>query len=169
MNWFKAKKAWHTTPKVGDLIFFDWAGGRAGAEHIGFVEKINADGSVGTIEGNSNSRVERRTRSGSVILGYGRPPYKSASAPKPAAKPAPPSKHPRWPGRFITLTSPYTRGDDVGTVQERLNRHGAKLAVDKVFGPLSSKAVVAFQKSNKLEADGVVGPITWDALWREPR
>jgi hypothetical protein len=160
VNWFKAQKRWHTTPAVGDLVFFDWTGGRAGAEHVGFVEKVNADGSVGTIEGNSNSRVERRTRSGS-ILGFGRPPYKSTATTSKAA-----SAHPRWPGRFLTLTSPYTRGDDVGTVQSRLNHHGSKLVVDKVFGPATSGAVIAFQKARKLQADGVVGPITWDALWR---
>lgn len=49
-------------------------------------------------------------------------------------------------------------------LQAALNRHGAKLAVDGVYGLASYAALVAFQKSKKLAADGVDGPKTWAAL-----
>jgi peptidoglycan hydrolase-like protein with peptidoglycan-binding domain len=37
-------------------------------------------------------------------------------------------------------------------------------AVDGKLGPMSTKAVEAFQKANGLTADGKVGPKTWTAL-----
>lgn len=69
---FKAQGRWHTSnPRPGDVVFFNWDGGRV--DHVGIVESVNGDGSITTIEGNTNNnRVERRGRSGN-IAGYGRP------------------------------------------------------------------------------------------------
>ena len=49
------------------------------ADHIGLVEKVNGDGTIGTIEGNTSNPqtgqegVWRRTRATSLVLGYGSP------------------------------------------------------------------------------------------------
>nr|WP_324784504.1 peptidoglycan-binding protein [Streptomyces sp. H51] len=50
------------------------------------------------------------------------------------------------------------------TIQYLLNAHGAALTVDGAFGTNTYNAVVAFQSANGLDADGVVGPLTWAAL-----
>lgn len=76
----KANGTWkgRSNPQPGDLVLFDWDGDRQ-ADHIGIVEKVNADGSIGTIEGNTSDPqsgregVWRRTRSLSTVLGFGAP------------------------------------------------------------------------------------------------
>jgi peptidoglycan hydrolase-like protein with peptidoglycan-binding domain len=62
------------------------------------------------------------------------------------------------------LTNPYTIGLAVMDLQTALNRHGAKLVVDGIFGRLTEAAVKAFQKSRGLVVDGIVGPLTWSKL-----
>ena len=57
-----------------------------------------------------------------------------------------------------------TVGGRVYDVQRGLNKHGAKLTVDGQFGALTKSAVIAFQKFNKLKADGVVDIKTWTEL-----
>ncbi len=52
----------------------------------------------------------------------------------------------------------------VRSLQYLLNAHGARLAVDGAFGPLTKKAVIAFQRAHHLTASGVVGAATWRAL-----
>ena len=61
-------------PQPGDIVIFDW--GNAGtADHTGIVERVEADGTVHTIEGNANDRVMRRDYATSTnhIVGYVRP------------------------------------------------------------------------------------------------
>lgn len=57
---------------------------------------------------------------------------------------------------------------DKGGEVERLQRALASLiypvAIDGDFGPQTQAAVVAFQRSHGLAADGIVGPSTWRAL-----
>ena len=71
---FKEQGRWHTSnPQPGDVVFFNWDGGRV--DHVGIVEAVNGDGSITTLEGNTdNNRVESRRRS-SKIVGYGRPKF----------------------------------------------------------------------------------------------
>lgn len=45
--------------KAGDMVLFDW-GQDGKADHIGMVTKINSDGSIETIEGNSGNAVRHR-------------------------------------------------------------------------------------------------------------
>lgn len=59
MQQFKTQDAFHKassdyTPKPGDLIFFD-RGRESWKGHIGFVEKVDADGTLHTIEGNRSN------------------------------------------------------------------------------------------------------------------
>lgn len=58
------------------------------------------------------------------------------------------------------------RGEDVKQCQERLIVKGYNPGTaDGVFGKKTRDAVIAFQKANGLEADGIVGQKTWGKLW----
>ena len=60
-----------------------------------------------------------------------------------------------------------SRGADVADLQSRLNAAGAAdpaLETDGIFGRLTAAAVVAYQSSHDLVADGIVGPLTWASL-----
>ena len=57
-----------------------------------------------------------------------------------------------------------SRGGAVKDVQCVLNKGGAKLAVDGIFGPKTKAAVLSYQKAKGLEVDGIVGPKTWASL-----
>ena len=50
--------------------------------------------------------------------------------------------------------------------QTLLNFHGFSLECDSSFGPATQKAVVDFQRSRDIEADGVAGPTTWRELMK---
>lgn len=55
-------------------------------------------------------------------------------------------------------------GDTVSELQEALVELGYDIAVDGIFGDDTHAAVVDFQSNNGLDADGIVGPNTWEAL-----
>ena len=57
-----------------------------------------------------------------------------------------------------------SKGEDVKTMQKKLNAFGYKLTVDGDFGPCTETALKDFQKKNGLTADGVCGKMTWAAL-----
>ena len=70
---------------------------------------------------------------------------------------------------MVTLTAPPTlrrgaKGNYVRVLQTKLRSFGLLKAVDGDFGRLTDKAVRAFQVSNGLKPDGIVGPKTWLAL-----
>jgi hypothetical protein len=52
-----------------------------------------------------------------------------------------------------------SHGDDVRYLQRKLG-----IPADGIFGPLTRRAVINFQKSRLLAADGIVGPRTWGAI-----
>ncbi|RSN59656.1 MULTISPECIES: CHAP domain-containing protein [Actinomadura] len=76
-QWFKDEGRWGTEPEPGAIVFFDWGGSSSidAIDHVGMViEKID-DGTVKTVEGNTDSAVKIRERSTSTIVGYGYPEY----------------------------------------------------------------------------------------------
>lgn len=58
-----------------------------------------------------------------------------------------------------------SKSDTVTSVQRMLTEMGFHpQGIDSIFGPYTEKAVVRFQESAGLYADGIVGPITMEAL-----
>jgi peptidoglycan hydrolase-like protein with peptidoglycan-binding domain len=86
------------------------------------------------------------------LLFYARRPGLLARATRPA------------PGRGMLPVQLGERSRAVATVQQRLAANRICVAVDGDFGPLTRRAVVAFQRAHGLATDGVVGPRTWGAL-----
>lgn len=135
--------------RPGDIVFFDWGGTReiSRIDHVGVVEAVHFDGTVTTIEGNTDNQCLRRRRSPAVIAGYGRPAYDDAQPERPVKLAV--------DGEFGPLT---TRA-----LQRALNAHGAGLSVDGQFGPLTKRAL---QRYLGVTADGAVGSATVRALQR---
>ena len=174
-TFYKSKGQWYTNnPKVGDLVLFDFSG-KGVAGHIGILEKINADGTYTTIEGNTSTSnqanggcVMRRTRKKSTIRGFARPDYGTVSKTETVAN--------NKGGNTVTVTLTVLRkgskGNEVKTLQRLLNALGYNLGnygerkdgVDGDFGARCDTAVRAFQKASGLTVDGVVGQATWTKL-----
>jgi putative chitinase len=57
-----------------------------------------------------------------------------------------------------------SRGEAVGALQRLLRQQGFSLALDEDFGAATELAVTSFQDRTGLEADGIVGAVTWAAL-----
>ena len=68
--------------------------------------------------------------------------------------------------RILKVTSPLMYGDDVKTVQNKLNSLGYNCGTaDGYYGNATRSAVISFQSAKGLTADGEVGPATWNALF----
>jgi hypothetical protein len=80
----------------------------------------------------------------------------SGVAPTPAPAPAAVPTKPR-------LTSSLKRGSTGANVRYLQTALGG-LKVDGQFGPITDKAVRAFQAAQGIKVDGIVGPITWGRL-----
>ena len=65
----------------------------------------------------------------------------------------------------MILVGPNERGPRVVVIQILLNRAGASLKVDGIYGSKTHAAVVSFQRSQSISHDGTVGPTTW---WKFP-
>ncbi len=64
----------------------------------------------------------------------------------------------------------YLSGEDVKYAKDRLVELGYLYASTKMrFGDDSYRATKAFQEANGLEADGIIGQLTWAALFGEPK
>ena len=80
-NYFKAKKQFFSSPKVGDKIFFLVSGSIG---HTGLVYKVDSS-KVYTIEGNKSNCVKKCSYAltNKTIAGYGRPKYDTKTETKP--------------------------------------------------------------------------------------
>ena len=89
--------------------------------------------------------------------------------PEPTATPVPtptPEITPTPEPAYAGLLSYKSRGVRVLQLQERLAALGYYTdALDGVFGGGTESAVIAFQKTNRLSADGMVGEKTYAVLW----
>jgi len=65
--------------------------------------------------------------------------------------------------QFVHTLAKGSRGDEVSALQQKLKDLGffpADVAASGMFGPLTQKAVLAFQKAHGLDQIGAVGPKT---------
>jgi hypothetical protein len=184
---FKKQKRWYendgvNVPEAGDIVYFDFPGdGVDRISHVGIITKVDAkSGLCTTIEGNTAGNPKGDQRNGGEcckkerafkknnpkkllngIVGWGRPDYAGTTANPVAPKvaKAPVTDPLVYPGETI---DPGESGVHVKTIQQKLGVPKP----DGIYGPVTKKAVVAFQKANpKLgDADGVVGPKTWAAI-----
>lgn len=70
---------------------------------------------------------------------------------------------PNWPGKSLRIDS---KGVSVERVQRRLNELGYPCGrPDGWFGPRTDRAVRNFQRDHAPPVDGIVGRITWSALF----
>lgn len=98
-------------------------------------------------------------------------PARAAKGPAAKAPTGPRNAAPRVrpdPSRDVFVAPPTirqgARGPDVSRAQSALNRRGASLKVDAIFGPLTTAATKTFQRSEGLVPDGIIGPKTWEVL-----
>lgn len=169
---FKKLKSWHDAavakPAAGDIVFFDFPGdGVDRISHVGIVVKDNGDGTVNTIEGNTSGSSGDQRNGGMVlrkvraykknskgvdvsIVGFGRPKFvgPAAAAPVKVEKVIDPAAYPDDP------IQPGEIGEYVKVLQKAMGLTGK--AVDGQYGPVTKKAIAAWQKSKGLTADAVV-------------
>lgn len=174
-------------PSPGDVIFYDWQDSGVGdnqgsTDHVGIVVAVSGS-TITVIEGNKSDAVGYRTmrQNGQYIRGYGLPDYAkyAAEAPDGQGEIIVPDEPPEGQGVIIVdppaqpsgINLPMLKRGMVGEVvraaQFLLNGRGAscgKWGADGEFGPATEAAVLAFQRRNGLEADGIIGPATWAKL-----
>ena len=164
-QYFAAKGRFRHSPEPGDQIFFTYAEGEV--SHTGIVVEVTGY-SVVTVEGNTSDMVAKRSYalSDARIYGYGHPDWDAGSAePAPDPEPTPAPEKPKLTG--LPMLRQGDKGEIVRAAQLLLNGRGAsvgKWGADGDFGPMTKEAVLAFQRRNGLEADGIIGPETWAAL-----
>ncbi|GHA49866.1 hypothetical protein GCM10010329_85060 [Streptomyces spiroverticillatus] len=174
VNFFKALGRWHgrtAAARRGDVVFFSWDGGPV-ADHVGLVTEDSAGPNtpVRTIEGNTSASnagsqsngdgVYRRTRTRSVVLGFGRPAYSAPSGIAP------------FPGAEFFRSSP--RSPLITAMGRRLVAEGCSAYVTGPGPQWSDADRQSYAKWQRkqgftgVDADGWPGKSTWDAL-RVPR
>jgi surface antigen len=172
-NGFKQQgRYFKSNPKRGDIVFFFWPNmGRIA--HVGIVESVEPDGSIRTIEGNTNGggsrtggMVVRLVRKANID-GYGRPEFTGptvttvtkptkTSKPVVATKKVNPHKKP-----VLTKERPDLRASGRKTNAEvKYVQWAVGAKDDGAWGAQTTKAVKAFQTHHKLAVDGHVGPKT---------
>lgn len=64
-----------------------------------------------------------------------------------------------------TLTKAGDQNANVTLIQTVLSKNGYPTGgIDGIFGEKTRQAVIAFQSAQGLQADGIVGPLTWNAI-----
>ena len=74
------------------------------------------------------------------------------------------SNHPAYP----MLLRKGSKGVFVVQLQQKLKDRGWKITVDGDFGPATDKVVRAYQKEKGLSVDGLIGPATWNSIFKSP-
>lgn len=174
-------------PQISDVVFYDWDDSGKGddigtPDHVGLVVDVFAS-SFNVIEGNYSDAVKIRTlqRNGRYIRGFGLPDYASAADGAeadgaadeiPVEESEQPMSDPDTPDNdTFTLRFRILRkgcvGEDVRALQRQLKHLGFDVGpcgLDGDFGNDTKAALIAYQRSVRLDPDGEAGPMTMSAL-----
>lgn len=150
------------TPKIGDLIMYDWddtgkGDNKGWPEHVGIVVSVDNQG-MKIIEGNLSNRVAyRHLPYNSVkIRGFCVPNYASLA-----------TKEVDTVNIELPVLKKGAKRDEVKSLQALLIGYGyscGSSGVDGSFGSATDSAVRKYQKTHALAVDGSVGPATWRSL-----
>lgn len=157
----------------GDIIFFEWSGGKSIAkiDHVGIVTDVSGD-VVHTIEGNYDHICGRFERTVHDIVGFGRPAYSSTAPSKPVKPPLPPvvpGKVEPFPGAGFFKDgkkSPIIAAMHARLIAVGCNRYESNLHED-TWGSGDKASYAAWQRKigySGKDADGIPGKASWDAL-----
>lgn len=154
-NFYTGQGRFSQTPKLGDLVLYNWPDTEGIYNHVGLVTGFDSS-SIYTIEGNtSGGIVDTKIRArNSSIIGYCHPAYSSTSGGGETGTTRP------------TLSLGST-GSEVKLMQQKLMMLGFSCGTsgaDGDFGSGTQTAVKQFQSKNGLTADGVCGANTHTKL-----
>lgn len=159
-----------TDGKHGDLVLFDWNNNYS-ADHIGFIDSKNSDGTYQTVEGNtsasSNSNggeVQIRTRYPYEIMMIIRPKYEPEEI-----KPIPePTTNKGVTNVELRMLRKGMSGNDVRAAMLLMKDKGyypyTIPSTDKLFGPKMEAGVRKMQAEHNLGVDGLIGHNSWTFL-----
>lgn len=170
VQWFKDQGRWYkTNPQPGDIVFYNFNGDGI-AEHTGIVKFVGQDGIV-AIEGNTSDvnqsnggAVQEKTRSFSVIVGFGRLDYDGNDIGA-IAKGVPPV-----PAQLISLTTPLFSSPDVLKWKQQMRQRGWSVteSSNPAFTAQDRDLLLKFQTLWNLEQDGKLGAMSWVLTWLMP-
>lgn len=172
-SYYKKQGRLFDDPVPGDQIFFHNESGGVG--HTGLVYAVD-DKYVYTIEGNTSSSSELEAEgegvwkkqyplSSSKIAGYGRPKYEIMANNLEEKEETLEEKKENSNTIELKILKKGDKGNSVKALQLLLNGNRFSCgSADGDFGNNTQKAVIKFQNSKKLEADGIVGIKTWNSL-----
>lgn len=167
VNYAKSHNQWVTSGyREGELLLYDWDKDGT-ADHIGYCAGISG-GNVYSIEGNTSDKVALMTRYHGTVMGAYRPAYTSGTVTAPTASEKPNTVQ---SATKFAVTLPMLKKGDKGEVVKaaQLLLIGRGFTVggtgaDGDYGNATYAGVVNYQTSKKLDADGIIGSATWQAL-----
>jgi len=149
---------------LGTLISIDEAASTPGAAVLRFPNAAGKGGHIVISDGKGGTVEAHSPGDGVVTLGLsGRRWDAGVLVPGVTYSGAAPVNVPVTPPttQIFRLTTPPMQGPKVQAIQQALKQAGFDPGViDGTFGPHTASAVIAFQLSNRLQADGEVGPTT---------
>jgi hypothetical protein len=71
-------------------------------------------------------------------------------------------------GPAESVSGYYSHRDDLRQWQQRMAERGWSITADGLYGPGTADVARSFQAEKRLQADGLIGPVTWAAAWTAP-
>jgi CHAP domain len=199
-GWYKKRRRWSTQPRVGaeGYVYGPDGTGTRRIHHTFLVEAVHSDGTITTIEGNTNNtgsargigvfRLRRRAHrspGSSGVIGYGYPLYPAVAGGPQPARTAAPGAPPDRPVVDLSKLVDAARTDPTAR-QGHITYSGSRIVeaalaaehlldrrwVDGSFGTLTVTAYSAWQRRlgyRGADADGIPGMDSLKELGRRHR